>query len=81
MKLIETVITETSVRVRLAMDANQPLTDQNWIECQLLRSGLKRLSGTPAANLDALPLPTVRQVILENARAAIDAEIARLTNP
>ncbi len=80
MKLIETVVTHTSVRIRLADDADR-LKALNWIECQLQRSDLRRLSGTPAANLDALPLPTVRQVILENVRAAIDAEIARLKAP
>lgn len=80
MKLIETTITDAAVRIRMADDADR-LKAQSWIDCQLLRSALKRESGTPAANLDALPLPTVRQVILENARAAIDAEIARLKAP
>jgi len=79
-KLVETVMTETVVRIRLADDADR-LKAQSWVECQLQRSALKRLSGTSATNLDALPLPIVRQVVLENVRAAIDAEIARLTTP
>jgi hypothetical protein len=80
MKLIETVVTETAVRIRIADDADR-LKAQSWIDCQLLRSGLKRQSGTPAADLDGWHLPTVRRVILENVRAAIDAEIGRLTTP
>jgi hypothetical protein len=80
MKLIETVITETSVRIRLADDADR-LKAQSWIDCQLPRAALQRLSGTPVAALDAWSLPIVRQVILENVRAAVDAEIARLRAP
>lgn len=80
MKLVETAITETSVRMRIADDADR-LKAQSWIECQLQRSALKRGSGTPAVGLDGWPLPTVRQVILENVRDAIDAEIARLRAP
>jgi hypothetical protein len=77
MKLTETAITETSVRVRIADDAD-PLKAQAWIDCQLPRSALKRESGTLAAGLDGWHLSIVRRVILENARAAIDAEIERL---
>lgn len=80
MKIVETILTDASVRVRIADDADC-LKAQSWIDCQLARSGLRRLSGTPVANLDDLALPIVRQVILENARAAIDAEIARLKAP
>jgi hypothetical protein len=80
MKLVETEITDTSVRFRLADDSDR-VKAQSWIECQLPRSVLKRLSGSPAAGLDGWSLPIVRQVILENARAAIDAEIARLQAP
>jgi len=80
MKLVETTITDTSARIRLA-DAQDQLQAQSWIDCQLAKSDLKRLSGTSAGNLDDLPLPIVRQVILENARASIDEEIARLKAP
>ena len=80
MKLVETVVTDTAVRIRLADDSDR-LKAQSWIDCQLQRAGLVRRSGTPATNLDDLPLPIVRRVILENVRAAIDAEIDRLKAP
>lgn len=80
MKLIETTVTDTAVRIRLADDSDHSKAHA-WIDCQLPRSTLKRQSGTPAADLDGWHLPIVRQVILENVRAAIDAEIERLRAP
>jgi hypothetical protein len=77
MKLVETAVTESAVRIRLADDAER-LRAQSWIECQILRSDLKHLNGTPVQDLASLSFPMVRQVILENAQAVLAAEIERL---
>jgi hypothetical protein len=74
MKLVETAVTESAVRIRFA-DVYVP---QSWIECQIQRSDLKHLNGTPVQNLESLSFPMVQQVILENAQAILAAEIERL---
>jgi hypothetical protein len=77
MKLVETAVTESAVRIRFADDADR-LRAQSWIECQIQRSDLKHLNGTPVQNLESLSFPMVQQVMLENAQAILAAEIERL---
>ena len=77
MKLVETAVTESAVRIRFADDADR-LRARSWIECQIQRWDLKHLNGTPVENLASLSFPMVRQVILENAQAVLAAEIERL---
>ncbi|HEY7084266.1 MAG TPA: hypothetical protein VH519_05565 [Hyphomicrobiaceae bacterium] len=80
MKLVETVIADTFVRIRLA-DDEDPLKAQSWIECRLPKAALVRASRTPVVGFDRLALPAARQSVLETMRAAIDDEIARLRSP
>jgi hypothetical protein len=58
MKLVETTITENSVHVRLADDAD-PAKAVRWVDCRMPIDELVRDSGTSLPNPDLLQLAAI----------------------
>ena len=77
MKLIETSVTQTNVRMRY-QDTRDPSMPDNWIELQVPLSMLKLPSNTPLGDPESHFLATVREVALRYVRDVFDAEIVRL---
>lgn len=77
MQTVETTVTPIAFRMRLADHADREKAT-TWIEFELPYSKMTRGSGTPVASLDKLPILKAQVVALENARAALGAEIDRL---
>ncbi len=77
MKLVETTVTETTIRLLLA-DNPDPALTASWIECQLPMASLKLGSGTAIGDPNIRRLALVHQAALHEARNAITAEIRRL---
>ena len=81
MKIVETSVTADAIRMLLA-DGPDAASAKEWIEIQLLRSNLKIASRQAhAPDLDGLSLQSAQITVLENARAALGDEIARLQSP
>src|SRR5215211_2843343 len=80
MKWVETTITENSVHVRLADDAD-PAKAAHWVDCQMPIAKLVQRSDAPLPNPPgSLPLAAIQAAALRAARASIDEEIARLSS-
>ena len=77
MKLVATTVSETSLRMRYADNADAQLSTE-WIEFRLKISDLRRPSDTPIANPELLPLAELHRAALQHARDVLDSEIQRL---
>lgn len=77
MKIVDTQLTETFVRLRLA-DESDPAAAQFWIDVRVPHDALIQASGTPVQSYADWPLHQVRRAILETAQGAIAEEIRRL---
>jgi hypothetical protein len=75
MKLIETTVLETTVRLRYADDVTAPT---EWLDFQVGNQNLKLPSGEIIADRDFRPLAALQLAALRHVHAAIDAEIARI---
>ena len=77
MKIVETTISETSIRMRYA-DSSDPLKATEWIDFQLKLSELKRPSGTKLGEPEPLHLAELRRAALQCVQDLLDNEIRRL---
>ena len=77
MKLIETNITQNTVKIRYE-DTQSPSNPESWVELQVPLNKLKLPSDTPLGNPKSHYLATIREVALRYVRDAFDAEIGRL---
>lgn len=77
MKLVETIISETTVKMRYANheDASEA---KHWIDFQVPLHELKQVSDTALGDPEPHFLSTVRLAALRYARKAIDDEIQGL---
>jgi hypothetical protein len=73
--LIETTVSETTVRLRYADDANSPT---EWLDFQVKNQALKMPSGTAMTDRDIHALGAVKLAALRHVLAVTDAEIARI---
>jgi hypothetical protein len=79
MKLIETIVSETSVRMRYADDAD-PAKATQWIDFQVPLSDLKSPDQhNPLGDIESRFLAELRLVALRHAREVIGAETQRLS--
>lgn len=77
MKLIQTSLTATTVRMRYADDADAAKA-QHWIDFQVPLSELKRLSETPLGDPELRALGEVRLTALRYVRGIVGDETQRL---
>ena len=75
LKLIETTVSETTVRLRYADDPNAPT---EWLDFQVRNVNLKLPSGTMMTERDMHALGAVKLAALRHVLAVTDAEIARI---
>lgn len=74
MKLIETCVAETTVRMRFADNADATKASE-WIDFQLPTANLKRESDTRISTPALVPLGAIRVAALQHVRDVIDEEI------
>jgi hypothetical protein len=79
MKLIETVVTDSTVRMRYADNAD-PAKAKHWIDFQVPLAELRQVSETPLGDPESHYLSTVRLTALRYVRGKADGEIQRLLN-
>jgi hypothetical protein len=82
-KIVETTLTASAVRMRLANDADPAKADE-WVDLVIPIDRLRRGSGEPirsSADLESLDLATIQAIALHHARDVVAAEMARLPNP
>jgi hypothetical protein len=79
MKLIETTVSDTTVRVRFADNADTAKATQ-WIDLQVPVADLKHGSRTPLPNPETLVLGASQVAVLRFVRDLADAEISRLVS-
>jgi hypothetical protein len=79
MKIVQTLISETSILVRYA-DESDPAKAQSWMEFSFPLAHLARpnTGGTTLGDLELRLLEEIHGAVLLHARNAIDIEIARL---
>jgi hypothetical protein len=75
LRLIETTVLETTVRLRYADDAAVPT---EWLDFQVKNENLKLPSGEVLSDRDFRPLAALQLAALRYALTSIDAEIARI---
>jgi hypothetical protein len=75
LKLIETLVSETAVRMRYADDADAP---NEWLDFQVSNQALKMPSGTVMTERDIHALGAVKLAALRHVLAATETEIGRI---
>ncbi len=79
MKLIETTVSETTVRMRYADNADAAKATQ-WVDIQVPIAGLVRGSGTPLSDPSGLKLSITQATVLHAVQDLIGVEMSRLAN-
>jgi hypothetical protein len=77
MKLIETTVSETTVRMQYADNADPEKATQ-WIDLQFRMADLKHGSGTPLPPVAPLKLAAIQAAALTRAQELIGEEMGRL---
>ena len=77
MKLIETTISETTVRMRYADDAD-PAKATEWVDFQAKNQDLKLPNGTTLTKPEPHPFAALKLAALRHVLGVVDAEIARI---
>lgn len=81
MKLIETIVSETTVRMRYANNAD-PAKATQWFDFQFLTAELQTEAegNSPIGDPESRYVGEVRRAALRRARALIDPEMKRLAD-
>jgi len=77
MKLIETTVSGSALRMRYADDADATKASE-WVDFQVRLSHMEREPGKTIADPELLFLAELRRAALEHVQSAIGAEIRRL---
>jgi hypothetical protein len=79
MKLIETTVSEKTVRLRLA-DKAEPAEATEWLDVQMRHQDLKLPSGTVVPRIRAQALGALEIAALDHVLRIVQREIERLRN-